>query len=80
MIPAKDENGKPLPFARQSREFQIAETVKGIAGFVMCDRSTLTRDEKVAWYMSHEAAEFDEAAQDEIRAGVLRRLAEEDAQ
>jgi hypothetical protein len=66
--------GKPLPFAQQPREFQIAEKIKGIAGFVMCDRSELTRDEKITWYMA-EAANFDEAAQAEIRAGVAQRLA-----
>ena len=71
-----DSNGRPLPFAQQSREFQIAERAKGIAGFVMVDRSELTRDEKITWYMG-EAADMDEAAQAEIRALVERKLAEQ---
>ncbi len=75
------KTGKPLPFAQQSREFQIAETVMGVAGFVMCDRSGLTRDEQIDWYMTQEMAQtttdFDEAEQAEIRAGVVQRLAAE---
>ena len=76
---ADPQTGKPLPFAQQPREFQIAETVKGVAGFVMCDRSGLTRDEQIDWYMAQEMAQttagFGEGERSEIRAGVVRRWA-----
>lgn len=77
MTPQTDpKTGRPLPFAQQPREFQLAETVKVVAGYVMCDRSGLTRDGQIDWYMTYGGpAEFDADAQAEIRAGVVARLA-----
>lgn len=77
MKPAVSEKtGKPLPFAQQPREFQISEAVKGITGFVLIDRSGLTLDQKVDWYVEHDstAGVLDAEAQAEVKEKILLRL------